>query len=164
MPVPIALINPIAGIDVLRVDPTQKHALGIEVKCVDGTTRKYVRAGAAVALGDFLKVDTAEGSYDFDPTGATNQPCAGVCPVSGVSDNYYFWAIIKGKVAGAKLAAGTAAGAQLGSTATAGTFATKTIGGAFAQAEIQAVQAMAVGVGVLCTVAESGGTGTVVLT
>lgn len=107
------------GIDITLVTSDQRHELGIEIDCDDGTRRKYVRAGAAVAQYDALIVDVAEGHYDLTPASAANQPIAGVAPYA-MTDNYYGWVIVRGK-ATCKVAATVVAGAPLVTTATAGT-------------------------------------------
>lgn len=110
----------ILGIEVTDVDTVQKHALGLEVDCDDGTRRRYVRAGAAVAQYDALIIDFAEGPYDYQPSAAADTPIHGVCPVSGVADNNFFWAVVQGKT-NVKVAATIVAGAPLVPTAVAGT-------------------------------------------
>lgn len=114
------VMRKLLGIKATDVDSVQKHALGIEVDFDDGTRRRYVRAGAAVAQYDALIIDFAEGKFDWQPSAAADVPIVGVCPVSGVSDNYFFWAIVKGP-ANVKVAATIVAGAILVPIATAGT-------------------------------------------
>ncbi len=145
------------GVEFNDVDTVQKHALGIELQCDDGTRRKYVRAGAAVAQYDALKVDVAEGAYDLDPTGAVLQPIAGVCPVSGVADNNFFWAIVRGK-ATVKVAATIVAGAHLVSTATAGT-----LDDTAAAADVATAASAGIGVTAVVDDVPSAGLATVVL-
>lgn len=116
----ISVQQKILGVDPLVVDTTQEHELGLELDFNDGTRRRYVRAGAAVAQYDALIVDQAEGPFDWQPSAAADVPIVGICPVSGVSDNYFFWAITKG-VAYVKVAATIVAGAVLVPIATAGT-------------------------------------------
>lgn len=108
------------GIRFTDVDTVQKHALGIEVDCDDGTRRKYVRAGAAVAQYDALIVDFAEGKFDYQPSAVADTPLAGVNILSGISDNYFFWAIVRGP-ANVKVAATIVAGQPLVPIGTAGT-------------------------------------------
>lgn len=112
------------GIEFTQVDagPVFPHTLGIEVYCDDGTKRKYVRAGAAIAPGDVLKVDTAEGPNDFDPVSAADQPIAGAWPSAFpvVADNSGFWVVVGGDVS-VKSAATVVPGAPVVTIATAGT-------------------------------------------
>lgn len=116
----ISVQQAIAGIDVERVDDVRAHPLGLKVECSDGTTRRYVRAGAAVAQYDALVQDFAEGVFDWQPVAAADTTVLGVCPVAGVADNYFFWAIIAGP-AFVKVAATIVVGAPLVPVATAGT-------------------------------------------
>lgn len=134
-------INGVAGVDFSRVDSVQKHPLGWTLHSVGGTLRKYVRAGATVAQYDALTYDS-EGINDWQPTSGANQGVYGVCPVSGVADNYFFWAIIKGK-ANVKVAATITAGAHLASTATAGTLDDVAAAAADAQAAASGVGVIA---------------------
>jgi hypothetical protein len=144
------------GCKFTQVDTAAKHALGIEVDCDDGTRRKYIRAGAAIAANDALKVDVAEGAYDLDPTSAAAQPIAGVA-THAIADNSFSWVIVRGK-ATVKVAATIVAGAHLVSTGTAGTL--DDVAAAAADA-----QAAAAGIGVTAVVDDvpSAGLATVVL-
>jgi hypothetical protein len=113
----------VLGVDILQVDTVQQHALGLEIQMDDGNVYKYVRAGAAIALGDVLKVDVAEGPNDYDPQVAADIPHAGCWPstrAAAIADNSFFWALIKGN-ASVKAAATVVAGTPAISTATAGT-------------------------------------------
>jgi hypothetical protein len=130
------------GIDFTQVDAVgaPKHALGLEVDCDDGTRRKYIRAGAAIAATDALKVDFAEGSFDFDPTSAVAQPLAGVATVA-LADNEFGWVIVRGPAI-VKAAATVVAGAHAASTAVAGTLDDVTAAAADAQAAAAGIGAM----------------------
>jgi hypothetical protein len=110
------------GIDVERVSAVAEHNLGLEVSCTDGTTRRYYRAGAAIAAGDALITDTAEGPNDVQPSAAADTPIVGVWPSAypAIADNSYFWAVVKGLVS-VKAAATVVAGAPAVPIATAGT-------------------------------------------
>jgi len=142
------------GIDFTVTGADRLHELGIEIPCVDGKVYKYIRAGAAIAVGDALKVDYAEGLNDFDPTSAATSKLAGVAEVA-IADNEYGFVVVKGTVV-AKLSGSTAANAGLIPSATAGTLGT-------AADTAAAALVAATGLGALCVVAESGGTGTVKL-
>lgn len=112
-----------AGIDFNSVDLTPQHALGIEVDCDDGTRRKYVRAGSAIAAGDVLTVDVAEGDNDYQQSAAAaDLTIAGAWPSAypAVADNSYFWCVVRGVVS-VKAAAAVVAGAPVVTIATAGT-------------------------------------------
>jgi len=117
---PFSVGGKLLGVNPLNVDTAQQHELGLELDFSDGTTRRYVRAGAAVAQYDALKIDFAEGINDWQPTAAALDVVKGVCPVSGVSDNNFFFAIVNGP-ANVKVAGTVAAGAHLAAVATAGT-------------------------------------------
>lgn len=118
------VLNKQLGVEFTQVDagPTFPHTLGIEITCDDGTRRKYVRAGAAIAPGDCLKVDTAEGRNDFDPTSAADQSINGAWPSAfpAIADNSGFWCVVRGDVS-VKAAATVVAGAPIVTTAVAGT-------------------------------------------
>lgn len=146
------------GVKFTDVDDTQKHELGLEVDGIDGNRYKYIRAGAAIAVGDALKVDYAEGPNDLDPISAVSQAIAALAPVA-IADNKFGFVVIQGFLAGVKMAGSTAAGAKLGSSATAATLVTITATTPTA-AEVIAAIAAAAGRGVICTVAESAGVGT----
>lgn len=107
------------GIEFNDVDTVAKHALGLKVSCDDGTERRYVRAGAAIAANDALTQDFAEGIYDWQPTSAVDTPVLGVAPFL-VADNSFFWAIVSG-TAFVKVAAAIVVGAVLTPSAVAGT-------------------------------------------
>jgi len=120
----VNLNTKVLGIDILAVDTVQQHALGCEITHDDGNTYRYVRAGAAIALGDVLKVDVAEGPNDYDPQVAADIPHAGCLPNAtgraAVADNSFFWAGVRGSFS-VKAAATVVAGTPAISTATAGT-------------------------------------------
>ena len=144
---PFSIGPKILGVNPLNVDTAQQHELGLELFFNDGTTRRYVRAGAAVAQYDALKVDFAEGQNDFQPTAAALDAVAGVCPVTGVSDNNFFWAIRRGP-ANVKVAGTIVAGAHLVPIGTAGTLDDTT-------AAAGEAQAAASGIGVVALVDDS---------
>lgn len=143
--------------DVTRVTTTAEFTLGT-THMQDATTYRYVKASAAIAAGDFLRVDNADADepYALRPTSAVNQPIAGVATVA-IASGSYGWVAICGK-ATAKVAASTAAGSQIGSSGTAGTGSAITISATPTQAEIQRVVAAAAGIGVETLSNEASGT------
>lgn len=150
------------GIDFAVTDTTAAHALGSEVMAYNGTVYRYVKAAAAIAAGDALKMDTANADEPnaLTPTAAVNEVVEAIAPVA-IASASYGWVVVRGKVASAKLATSTAAGAQLGTSATAGTLSTVTISATPTQAEIQRVLAAASGKAVIAVDAEATGTGEV---
>lgn len=113
------------------VDPTvvhtstegAKHELGLELLFNDGTTRRYVRAGAAIAQYDALHIDYAEGVNDYHPTTAVAQPVQAVAAVA-IADNGFGWVIVRGP-ATVKVEDGVAAGEYVVSTAVSGELDTR---------------------------------------
>lgn len=124
----------------------------------NGNVYRYVQASSAVAAGDFVIVNTGSANEPnvVVPASAVNQVIEGVSPIA-IPANSYAWILIEGSTTGAKVAASTAAGAQLGTSATAGTLSTVTISATPTQAEIQRVLAVGEGRGVIALDAESGG-------
>jgi hypothetical protein len=147
----------IIGHSLTDTQTSPQFALGTEME-FGGTIYRYILAAAAIAAGDSLVIDTGNANEPnaLLPSSAVNQPIAAVAHIA-IASGSYGWVTRRGKVASAKVAAGTAAGAQLGSSATAGTLSTITIGAAFVQAEIQRALAAAVGVGLQAMDAEAGG-------
>lgn len=145
------------GVDLTDVSTTPKFERG-SIALLNGNDYMYIQAGSAIAAGDFLIVDTSSASEPFVliPSSAVNQAVEAVAPVA-IASGSYGWVLIRGNVAGAKVAASTAAGAQLGTSATAGTLSTISISGTYTQAEIQRVLAAAAGRAVIALDAESGG-------
>lgn len=145
------------GVDLSATGTTAAHGLGAEA-FQDGTIYQYVKAGSTIAVGDALILDTSATDEPFVviPSAAVNQVVAGIAPVA-IASASYGWIVIRGKVPSAKVAASTAAGAQLGTSATAGTLSTITIAGTYAQGEVQRVLAAAAGLSVQALEAESGG-------
>lgn len=118
----------------------------------------YVRAGAAIAAGDALILDNsvaAERPFRMTPATAVNQAVQAIAPVA-IASGSYGWVLIRGRV-NAKVAASTAAAAQLGSSGTAGTLSTVTVSASPTQAEVQRVLAVGAGRGMTAVAAESGG-------
>lgn len=128
------------------------------VTLLNGNEYMYAQAGSAIAAGDFLVVDVTSTSEPFVlvPSSAVNQAIEAVSPIA-IASGSYGWVLTKGNLVGAKVAASTAANAQLGSSATAGTASTVSVGAAFNQAELQRVLAVAAGKAVIALDAESGG-------
>lgn len=155
-------LNLESGIDYTRTDTSQKFGLGVKSVANDGCTYQYVRAGGAITANNFVTIDAAEGPYDVHHTSAVSQQIAGVAPVA-ISDNEFGWIKIRGKHASANVTTSAAAGAKLGTTATAGRLDALDVGAAFNQAELRAVLAAAGGVAVLCQTLAASNTATVVL-
>lgn len=112
------------GVDVVRTSSTQLHEIGARYAEPNGREYRYVKAGAAIALGDALVLDTAEEAYAHTPSSAVDQVISGFWPAEGgraaITDNFFFWALVGGDVL-VKAAATVVAGAPYGTTATAGT-------------------------------------------
>lgn len=117
------------GIDIVRIGSVQLHSLGSIFVQDNGRVFKYVKAGAAIALGDALVNDVAEGSFDVHPSSAVDQVLCGAWPNEGdgvgrarvaITDNFFFWMQVSGDAL-VKAAATVVAGAPAGTTATAGT-------------------------------------------
>lgn len=145
------------GVDLTDVSTTPKFERG-SIAVLNGNEYVYVQAGSAVASGDFLVVDVTSASEPFVmiPSSAVNQAIEAVAPLA-IASGSYGWVLTRGNVTGAKVAASTAANAQLGSSATAGTLSTITISASPTQAEVQRVLAAASGKAVIALDAESGG-------
>lgn len=118
------------GIDFGLVSADQRHEPGLSVLAPDGRTYQYVRAGAAIALGDGLIWDVAEEVYAVAPIAAADTVVAGAWPNENpyvgtarvaITDNYYFWMLVDGDAL-VKAAATVVAGAPAVPIATAGTF------------------------------------------
>lgn len=112
------------GVDFTLHGSSQLHELGLKVIGSDGREYTYVHAGAAIALGDCLKLDPAEGTWEFQPTAAADEVIVGAWPNEGgrtaILDNEYFWALTGGDAL-VKAAATVVAGAPAITIATAGT-------------------------------------------
>lgn len=149
-------LNEMGGVDFTRVDTVQQHALGIELQDRAGSYRKYVRAGAAIAAGDALKCDIAEGINDYDPTTAANQPIGGIAERL-VADNSFFWMLVQGQTLILKAAAGAVGNTLVSSGAANGTVTPITAANPVVQAD---ALRMIAGLGarrIVCTVAVGGG-------
>jgi hypothetical protein len=86
----------------------------------NGNVYRYVKAGAAIAANDAVRFQgSAAGWDDIRPTSAVSQVVVGVATAAFDSAAYGF--ILVEGVATTKVTAATAAGSQLGSSATAGT-------------------------------------------
>lgn len=131
-------------------------ALGEETE-FGGTRYRFVKAAGTVALGDALIFDTgnADEPNAVLASSAVNQPVAGIAHVA-ITSASYGWIVVKGKVAVAKVAASTAAGGQLGTSAVAGTLSTMAVTTPTA-AEVSRILAAASGAGVIAMDAEAGG-------
>lgn len=119
------------GVDVNRVTSTQLHPIGTTVTLANGRRFRYVKAGAAIALGDVLIWDAAEEIYAHTPVSAADQSITGCWPNeneggigsssrAAITDNYFFWMLVNGDAL-VKAAATVVAGAPAISIATAGT-------------------------------------------
>lgn len=145
----------IQGVNPTQVDTTAQFPLGQEamdprVKDFPQNIIKYVRAQSAVALNDAVHVDVGQTDEPnaVIPTSAADQRLEGVAHVA-IGAGSFGWITIHGRVPAVKVAAATAAGVTLMTTATAGTLGT-TVGGVVANALAQGRTA--------CTLdAESGG-------
>lgn len=122
----------ILGCDPTRVDTVAAFTPGTESDHPDGTNfpgtkLRYIKAAAAIAAGDslILKTDEALEPHALIPSSAIQQPIVGIAPVA-IASGSFGWIVRHGRVASAKAAASTAAGARLGSSATAGTLVTLT--------------------------------------
>lgn len=157
---PAGVLGSKVGLDFTALDDVRKHELGSTYYGSDGRKYTYVKASAAIALGDACKVDFATGKYNVNPVSAVSQVLLGVAAVA-VAINQFFWLVTGGEVV-AKLTAATAAGVRLGSSGVAGTLITLTATTP-TTAEVIAAIAAAGGTPAMCRVAESGGLGTVFL-
>ncbi|MEM3145980.1 MAG: hypothetical protein QW838_02850 [Candidatus Nitrosotenuis sp.] len=146
------------GVDVNEVSTTPKNELGAEIALVDGRVVRYVKAATAVAAGDALVIATSDAAAPFavSSSSAAAQVLVGVAHVAIPAGSYGF-ITVRGPVT-VKASAGTASGARLGTTATAGTLAALTASASYTPSELSATIAAASGVGVSSLSAESGGT------
>lgn len=151
------------GVDLLDVSATPKFERG-SIALLNGNEYTYAQAGSAIAAGDFLIVDVTSTSEPFVliPSSAVNQSVEALAPVA-IASGSYGWVLTRGNATGAKVAASTAANAQLGTSATAGTLSTVTISATPTQAEVQRVLAAASGKAVIALDAESGGVAEVLI-
>lgn len=118
----VAQITPsikVLGIDLSAVDTTQKHELGLEVNCNDGTRRRYVKATTTVAQFDACTQTIVNNV--IASTTAASQPVVGINVLAGVSGAAsFFWLVVRALTVVVK-AATVAALAPLVSTGTSGT-------------------------------------------
>ncbi len=152
----VGLTNIGANINVDDVAVVPKHDIGA-VTIVNGNEYMYIRATAAIAVGDALIVDTGSTFEPFGLTPATalNQSVEAIAVVA-IPSGSHGWVCTRGNVV-AKVAASTAANVSVGSSATAGTLTTITISASPTQAEVQRVLAAASSRAVITLDAESGG-------
>lgn len=120
------------GIDVGRIDSTQKNELGFEILKSDGRRYRYVQASGAIALGDVLMADYTIGTllWGVKTVSAADLPCVGCWPNENpaggqtarvaVTTLFFFWMLVKGD-ANVKAAAAVVVGAPAIPTAVAGT-------------------------------------------
>lgn len=148
----LSILSPVLeaylGADPYNESSVQKHPLGAMCLFSDGTWRRYIRAGAAIAVGDALTIDFAEGNNDMTPTTSATTPVHAVAPIA-MTDNYFGWVIVSG-VASVKAATIAAGGLPLVPTATAGTLDDTVASAALAYTS-------ASGKGVTSLAADSGG-------
>lgn len=156
-----SVLQKLLGIDFTVNESTQRHELGIEIDCNDGTRRKYVKAGAAVTAGNAVIVDVSAGNNTVIHSSAVAQAVAGIAPVS-LTSGYYGWIIVRGPYATANVAT-PSAGDMLGTTGTAGRLGAITASSTVSQAEAIAAIAAATGVGVLCRTTASSNVSAVIL-
>lgn len=101
---------------------TRKFRLGTVKRDVAGTEYTYVKAGAAIAQYDAVRLaGSAAGFDDCRPTSAAGQIVFGAAQVA-IASGSYGWVATRGKCT-AKVVAATAAGSPLVTNATAGTLA-----------------------------------------
>lgn len=171
----------ILGVDVTRTTTTAEHELGLVVDDAvgganfgtagltgvvvrPGNVYKYVKANAAVAAGDAVKlVDSSTNEPGLvTPTTALNDVVDGIAHVAIALDSFGFITIL-GRVTAAKV--GTVAfGDRLGASGTAGTLTAITIAATPTQGEVQRVLAAAVGIAPVALDADSSGTAEVQIT
>lgn len=146
------------GVDLVRVTSVALHPPGSIFTQENGRSYRYVRAGAAIALGDVLIDDVAEETYAVTPVAAADTPLAGCWPNEGdgsgrsraaITDNYYFWMLEEGDAL-VKAAATVVAGQPAVPIGTAGTVDDTAAAAANALA-------MAAGVGAIFLGTTSGG-------
>jgi hypothetical protein len=107
-----------AGGDTAR-STTAQTTLGSLAQDDAGNVYRYVKAGATIAAYDALKFQgSAAGWDDIRPTAGVSEVVVGAATAAFASGEYGY--IIVSGVATVKVAVGTAAGSQLGSSATAG--------------------------------------------
>lgn len=149
------------GIDITRVTTTPLHEVGTIIEDPRGgsigtlsfsdgfggtITRtgnpgaeyRYVKAGAAIAAGDAVKVDNSGTDADKPgtviPTSGVTDIVEGIAHVAIASGSYGF-ITTKGRVYAAKVTDGGAEGDALGASATAGTLVSITASSTVTQAE-----------------------------
>lgn len=112
------------GVDVARTSSTALHEIGARYVEPNGREYRYVKAGAAIALGDALVQDAAEEAYAHAPSTAADQVISGFWPNEGgraaITNDYFFWMLVGGDAL-VKAAATVVAGAPYGTTITQGT-------------------------------------------
>jgi len=106
---------------------TQKYGLTLGSRWIeeDGTEYTYVKAGAAIAAGDAVKIDTSDTTnlpFTVIKTSAATSKMVGVAE-SAFTSGYYGWIVTKGRVE-ANVATSVAAGDGLIPTSTAGRLGT----------------------------------------
>lgn len=105
-----------------EVSTKRKFRLGTVKRDVDGTEYTYVKAGAAIAANDAVRLaGSALGFDDVRPTSAAGQIVFGASQVA-IPLASFGWVATRGKC-NAKVVAATAAGSPLVTNATAGTLA-----------------------------------------
>lgn len=112
------------GVDVARVTTAAIHEIGALYQEPNGRSYRYVKAGAAIALGDCLIWDSAEETYAHTPSTGVDQVPSGFWPNEGgraaIADNAFFWMLIQGDAL-VKAAGTVVAGAPYATSATGGT-------------------------------------------
>jgi hypothetical protein len=99
---------------------TAQTTLGSLAQDDAGNVYRYVKAGAAIAAFDAVRFQgSAAGWDDIRATSAVSQVVVGTA-TAAFDSGAYGYILVEG-VATTKVAVGTAAGSQLGSSATAGT-------------------------------------------
>jgi len=133
----------LTGINATQVDTTAQFTPGIE--CEDprtvtlmGNTIKYIQATGTITAGDAVQIDVtataANRRFSVIRTSAVDQVLEGIANAS-MTANQFGWITVKGFFTNANVVTGAAAGAVLGTSATAGRLATS--GGVAADANAQ---------------------------
>ena len=150
------------GISIQPIDVSNSsgiYQLGSKGIAQDGTVYQYVYFANAVTIGEALVTNTGDSTsgtlpFSVTPSSAGAQAIVGIAPFAYAAGSYG-WMAVYGTAA-ALVASSTAAGAQLGSSATAGTLTTLTASSTVTQAQAQAAIAAASGIGITAVTAEGG--------
>jgi hypothetical protein len=144
------------GINPVVVDTVQTFPLGTEVddprsQTYPGNKLRYVKAGSTITANDALKVktDDADEPWTLIPTAAVAEVVVAIAQVT-IASGSFGWVITKGRVPTANVGASIAAGAKLGSSASAGKLvALAQADSNFSSNNLNAAIAQAAGVGLM---------------